>query len=360
MRETDFVARLGGDEFAVIMRGMTTSAAAAASLAARIEKVVSRPCDVAGHPVTVGASIGIALAPESGATPGDLMKNADIALYRAKSDGRGGHVFFCSELEQKLHERRRLEIDLRGASAAGQLELHYQPIFDLGRRQVTACEALMRWTHPDLGAISPAVFIPLAEETGLIGPLGEWAIRQACQDAVQWPEHVSVAVNLSAAQFTSSNILAVADEALRTSGLSARRLEFEVTETLLLKDEPKTRETLHDLRLLGISIALDDFGTGYSSLSYLRSFPFDTIKIDQTFVRDLPDHRDSVAIVRAIADLAKTLGMRTIAEGVETLAHLEKVEAAGCDEAQGYYFSRPVPAGRILEVIEGCRVKVAA
>jgi diguanylate cyclase (GGDEF)-like protein len=354
VRKSDFVARLGGDEFAIIMRGASAGEASAAVLARRLAHVLAEPCCLGGHTVTVGASIGIAVAPQSGATAGELMKNADIALYRAKAEGRGGHVFFSSELERKLTERRRLESELRNAAATRQLALHFQPIVDLRSRQVVSCEALMRWTHPELGAVSPGVFIPLAEETGLIGEIGAWAIREACRTAAQWPDHVAVSVNLSAAQFAGADIVEVTREALSASGLAARRLELEVTETLLLSDEPRTRETLHDLRLLGVSIALDDFGTGYSSLSYLKSFPFDTIKIDQTFVRDLPARADSVAIVRAIADLARTLGMHTVAEGVETAAHLEKVEAAGCDQAQGYYFSRPVPAEQVLPAIEGC------
>jgi diguanylate cyclase (GGDEF)-like protein len=360
VRGTDFVARLGGDEFAIIMRAGSGCRDAASALAGRLCNILSQPCEVAGHTVAIGASIGIAMSPECGRSAEDLMRNADVALYRAKGDGRGGYVFFTSELEQSLQRRRRLEADLKTALAAGQLELHYQPIVDLRLGGVASCEALMRWTHPELGPVSPADFIPLAEATGLIVTLGAWAIREACRAASTWPGGVGVSVNLSAAQFTSSDLVAITESALADSGLPARRLELEVTETLLLRDEPRTRETLHDLRLLGVSIALDDFGTGYSSLSYLRNYPFDTLKIDQAFVRDINQREGTVAIVKAINELARSLGMRTVAEGVESLAHLEQVRAAGCARAQGYYFSKPVPESKVVEVLTGCAERAAA
>lgn len=360
VRGTDFVARLGGDEFAIIMRGAAACRDAAAALAGRLCNMLSRPCEVAGHTVNIGASIGIAMSPDGGRSAEDLMRNADVALYRAKGDGRGGYVFFSGELERSLQKRRRLETDLRTAVRANQLELYYQPIIDLKAGTVASCEALMRWTHPELGPISPAEFIPLAEETGLIGALGAWAVREACSAASRWPGTVGVSVNLSAAQFASTDLVAITESALADSGLAANRLELEVTETLLLQDEPKTRETLHDLRHLGVSIALDDFGTGYSSLSYLRNYPFDTLKIDQAFVRDINQREGSVAIVKAINELARSLGMCTVAEGVESLAHLEQVRAAGCTRAQGYYFSRPVPEASLADVLTGCASRAAA
>ncbi len=358
IRANDIVARLGGDEFAILVNGSAVGEAETSGLARRIIAALAAPFSVGGQTVTIGVSIGIALSPQHGATADDLMRNADIALYRAKTGGRGTFVFYSSEFEQKIRARRQLEIDLRRAVEAGELTLFYQPILDLGLRKVSSCEALMRWNHPERGMISPAEFIALAEEIGLIGRMGEWALKQACSDAVSWPQHIKVAVNLSANQFSTSDLVAATSSALAASGLLASRLELEVTESLLLQDNVSTLATLRALRDLGVSIALDDFGTGYASLSYLRSFPFDKIKIDQSFVRDLPSRGDCVAIVRAVVDLAKTLGMRSVAEGIETMEHLDQVAAAGCDEAQGYYFSRPVPAASIAEAIAGCGVRL--
>ncbi|NJO21732.1 MAG: EAL domain-containing protein [Sphingomonadales bacterium] len=263
---------------------------------------------------------------------------------------------------RRLKIRRSLELDLRRAIAEEQLELYYQPIIDLATEQIVSCEALMRWRHPDRGMVSPVDFIALAEEMGLIMQMGEWALRAACTAAKSWPENVKVAVNLSAVQFKGTDLVGSVIDALERSGLPAERLELEVTESLLLDQDPKTLQLLHLLQHLGVRIALDDFGTGYSSLSYLRSFPFDKIKIDQTFVRDVPQREDCAAIVSAVAQLAKSLNMRTVAEGVETTEHLAKVRASGCTQAQGYLFSRPVPAADIVRVISDCnrRLKDAA
>jgi diguanylate cyclase (GGDEF)-like protein len=360
-RGRDVVARIGGDEFAIIQAGAQTRPQAE-TFTQRLIKAVSQPYQIHGHKIIIGATVGIAFAPMDGSDPDQLLKYADMALYRAKSMGRGTHAFFESEMAGSLKIRRSLELDLRRALAEGQLELYYQPIIDLTTETIVSCEALMRWRHPDRGMVSPVDFIALAEEMGLIMPMGEWALRTACLAATSWPENVKVAVNLSAVQFKGADLVGIVIEALERSGLPADRLELEVTESLLLDQDPKTLQLLHLLQHLGVRIALDDFGTGYSSLSYLRSFPFDKIKIDQTFVRDIPQREDCAAIVTAVAQLAKSLDMRTVAEGVETLEHLSKVRAAGCTQAQGYLFSRPVPAADIVGVISDCnrRLKDAA
>ncbi len=360
-RGRDVVARIGGDEFAIVQAGAQTRPQAE-TFTQRLIKAVSQPYQIHGHKIIIGATVGIAFAPLDGSDPDQLLKYADMALYRAKSMGRGTHAFFESEMAGRLKVRRSLELDLRRALAEEQLELYYQPIIDLATETIVSCEALMRWRHPDRGMVSPVDFIALAEEMGLIMPMGEWALRTACLAATSWPENVKVAVNLSAVQFKGTDLVGIVIEALERSGLPADRLELEVTESLLLDQDPKTLQLLHLLQHLGVRIALDDFGTGYSSLSYLRSFPFDKIKIDQTFVRDIPQREDCAAIVTAVAQLAQSLDMRTVAEGVETAEHLAKVRAAGCTQAQGYLFSRPVPAADIVGVISDCnrRLKDAA
>ncbi|MET0568580.1 MAG: EAL domain-containing protein, partial [Hyphomicrobiaceae bacterium] len=360
-RGRDLVVRLGGDEFAIIQSGADTRPHAEA-FTQRIIKAVSQPYQIHGHKIIIGATVGIAFAPVDGSDPDQLLKCADMALYRAKSMGRGTHAFFEPEMAGRLKVRRSLELDLRRALAEDQLELYYQPIIDLATERIVCCEALMRWRHPERGMVSPVDFIALAEEMGLIMPMGEWALRTACLAATSWPTDVKVAVNLSAVQFKGTDLVAVVIEALESSGLPAERLELEVTESLLLDQDPKTLQLLHLLQHLGVRIALDDFGTGYSSLSYLRSFPFDKIKIDQTFVRDLPQRDDCAAIVTAVAQLAQSLKMTTVAEGVETALHLSMVRAAGCSQAQGYLFSRPVPTSDIVAVISDCnrRLKTAA
>ena len=357
VRSGDVVARLGGDEFAVVQLGAASQAEAAA-LARRLIEAVSEPMVVHGHRIEIGATIGVALAPGDGTNPDDLLKHADMALYRAKADGRGRHSFFDPAMEGRLRARRMLESDLQQAVTQRQFELHYQPIVSLERGCVSGCEALIRWRHPERGMTSPADFIPVAEDIGLIQEIGAWAIDEACRAASKWPAPIAVAVNLSAAQFGTSDLVSIVSAALEASGLEPRRLELEVTESLILDQDPATVDTLHRLRGLGVRIALDDFGTGYSSLSYLRSFPFDKIKIDQSFVRDLSQRADCVAIVGAVAQLARSLAMATVAEGVETEDHLAKVRASGCTEVQGYLFSRPVPGKDIVAVIDGCNSKL--
>ncbi|MGA4552187.1 putative bifunctional diguanylate cyclase/phosphodiesterase [Methylorubrum aminovorans] len=351
LREVDIVARLGGDEFAVIQAAVETPADAA-TLAKRILDVVSAPYALTHHSVTIGVSIGIALAPSDGLEPERLMQCADVALYRAKGDGRGVFRFFEAEMDARLQARRSLELDLRAAFEAEVFDLHYQPIYDLSQERICGFEALLRWTHPTRGRVSPAEFVPLAEEIGLIVPLGEWVLRRACREAARWPEGLKVAVNVSAAQFTSSALIGTVKEALAESKLPARRLELEITESVLLVNGSATVAILHGLRDLGVRIAMDDFGTGYSSLSYLRSFPFDKMKVDQSFTRDLTVEQGSGFIVRAVVSLASSLGMTTTAEGVETPEQLAWLREEGCDEVQGYLFSPPVPASALPALLE--------
>jgi diguanylate cyclase (GGDEF)-like protein len=348
LREPDIVARLGGDEFAIIQRGVT-SETQAGHLANRIIKTVSQPHHILGHTVSVGASVGVALAPRDGLDADEIVKNADIALYEAKESGRGTYRVFDAAEVHEAGGRRDLETDLRVALSKGELELYYQPIVDVKTQEMTGFEALMRWNHPQHGLIPPADFIPLAEETGLITEMGTWALNEACQQAARWTKDVKVTVNLSPRQFECGDLDQLVASSLARSGLPARRLELEITEGLLLRDDFATHEMLHKLRALGVSIALDDFGTAYASLSYLRSFPFDKIKIDRTFIRDLdhPERNECVAIINAVTGLARQLQMTTVAEGVETLDHVNTAVVAGCDEVQGFYFSKPVRAGEV-------------
>ena len=277
------------------------------------------------------------------------MRNADMALYGAKADGRGTYRFFEPEMNTRMKARRELEMDLRNALAGRKFELHYQPLVNLETKEVNAFEALLRWNHPVRGIISPADFIPIAEETGLIVPLGEWVLKTACAEAANWPDHIKIAVNLSPAQLNNRNLLAVVAEAIEQSGMSPHKLQLEITETVLLQNTFSTLSTLHELRKLGVQIALDDFGTGYSSLSYLRSFPFDKIKIDRSFIQDLSNGSEPVAIVHAVANLAKCLNMTSTAEGVETQQQLDTLKAIGCTEMQGYLFSKARPAKEIRQ-----------
>ena len=359
LADGELVARLGGDEFAVIVQG-EDPAQRAGSLGAAIIARLSEPFPIEGRALTVGASIGVAIGPDDGADADALLKAADIALYRAKSEGRGACHFFEAEMDARMRERRQLEADLREALANGELEMHYQPLVSLTSNRVTAVEALMRWTHPQRGPVSPGVFIPIAEQIGLIGRLGAWALRQACADAVAWPDHVRVAVNISAAQFRSDSLLLDVVSALSQSGLPGYRLEVEITESIILNDTAATFEKLQSLRKLGVHVAMDDFGTGYSSLSYLRRFPFDRIKIDQYFVRDLPQQNDAVAIVRAIIGLGRSLGMEVTAEGVETPEQLERLRAEGCTDVQGWLFSKARPKNEIPALLDDIRPARAA
>ena len=285
--------------------------------------------------------------PGDGLTPDKLLRNADLALYRAKGDGRGTFRFFEPAMDEQMQTRRIMEQDLRKALPAGEFELYYQPVVNLESSEISGFEALIRWNHPEQGLVSPATFIPLAEEIGFIVPLGEWVIRQACLTAAQWPEHLHIAVNISAAQFRGSSLMPVIVNALGSSGLHPTRLEIEITETVLLHDREATLAVLHQLRALGVRIAMDDFGTGYSSLTYLQCFPFDKIKIDRSFVKDITENTGSLYIVRAVAALANGMGMAATAEGVETTEQLAKIAAEGCTEMQGYLFSKPLPVREI-------------
>ena len=346
VREADTIARMGGDEF-VIVQGPIADPAEATSLAQRVIALISEPFDIDGHQAVIGASIGIAVGPGDGLSPDKLLRNADLALYRAKGDGRGTFRFFEPAMDLQMQTRRIMEQDLRKALPAGELELYYQPVVNLVSNEISGFEALIRWNHPERGMISPATFIPLAEEIGFIVQIGEWVIRQACATAAQWPENLHVAVNISAVQFRGTGLMQVIVGALAASGLQPTRLEIEITETALLQNREATLAVLHQLRALGIRIAMDDFGTGYSSLTYLQCFPFDKIKIDRSFVKDITESASSLNIVRAVAALANGMGMTATAEGVETREQLEKIASEGCTEMQGFLFSKPLPAHEI-------------
>ncbi len=349
------IARLGGDEFAVAMPvGAGPAARAdAAALAARLVAVLNEPFGIDGHQVVAGASVGIALAPEDGDCPDRLLKAADLALYRAKAEGRGTFRAFEPEMGRHAQARRAMETDLRRALAAGEFEVHYQPLVDLRTDRVSGFEALLRWNHPERERVPPAEFVPVAEELGLIAPIGDWVLKTACAEAAAWPAHLKVAVNLSPAQFKSRTLVASVAEALSASGLPPGRLELEVTETVLLECSDGNADQLHRLRALGARIAMDDFGTGCSSLSHVRSFPFDKIKIDRSFVRDLVGYGvgGCAEIFRAVAGLGASLGVCTTAEGVETAAQLAFVRAEGCTEVQGYHFSPPRPAAEVRAML---------
>ena len=336
IRAKDTVARLGGDEFAVIQT-TADQPTGATSLAARIIETLSTPYQIDDHQVVISTSVGISVSPVDSTDPDQLLRNADLALYRAKGEGRGTYRFFEPGMDARMHARRRLELDLRKALTAGSFELHYQPIVDLDRNAVTAFEALLRWNHPERGRVPPAEFIPLAEETGLIASIGEWVLRAACAHAADWPGHIRVAVNLSPLQFNQHNIVQLVADALGASGLPASRLELEVTESVLLENTERTLATLHQMRDLGVRISMDDFGTGYSSLSNLRSFPFHKIKIDQSFIQGLGKDEQCFTIVQAVAGLGAGLCMTTTAEGVETRDQLDWVRVLGITEVQGFY-----------------------
>jgi diguanylate cyclase (GGDEF)-like protein/PAS domain S-box-containing protein len=341
--ESDTVARLGGDEFAILAMAEGDQREAAIVAAKRLLKAVAAPYDLDGHYIDIGTSIGIALAPEHGNDVDQLVKSADLALYTAKAEGRDTFRFFEESMGTEVRTRRTLQTDLRTALTNDEFELHYHPIVDIKTRETTSVEALVRWRHPQRGMIAPGGFIPLAEETGLINPIGEWVVRKACSDAVSWPSQVKVSVNLSPVQFRKVSPIDVFCRAITDSGLAPERLEVEITESVLLHGNAENVETLHQLRRMGISIVLDDFGTGYSSLSYLRMFPFDKIKIDRSFVNELSKNSDCAAIVSAVAGLGRSLQIGTVAEGIETEHQLVLVRAAGCTHAQGFLFGRPCP-----------------
>lgn len=341
LRETDTVGRMGGDEFAIVERQIAEPAGAV-SLASRITKAIAEPYEINGHRLIIGTSIGIAVGPQDGSSSEELMRNADLALYRAKAEGRGAFRFFEPSMDAQMQARSQLERELREAVADSQFEVHYQPIMNAESGEISGFEALVRWRHPQNGLVPPTVFISLAEETRLIIPIGSWVLRQACATAARWPKHLKIAVNLSPAQFRPGDIRDVVAEALAASGLAPQRLELEITESLLLDGDANSLATLHSLRDLGVQIAMDDFGTGYSSLSYLQSFPFDKIKIDKSFVQGIDEDGKSLNIVRAVATLANGLGIRTTAEGVETNAQLDAVRSEGYTEIQGFLMSKPL------------------
>ena len=349
-RETDMVARLGGDEFAILQTPIDAPDDAAA-LAVRIIKAIAEPFDVLDHRFLIGASIGIAIAPVDGADADTLVKHADLALYRSKNEGRSAFHFYESGMDAALQRRRAVDAGLRRALARSELTLAFQPLINIAENRVHALEALLRWSDQDGHAVGPEEFIPIAEETGLIVPIGEWVLREACAAAANWPDQVSVAVNLSPVQFKNPGLVEQVKAALAASGLSPRRLELEVTESVLMANNKLNLTILQQLHELGAKICMDDFGTGYSSLSYLRSFPFDKIKIDQSFVRDSSTSDDARAIVEAVIGLGRSLGMATTAEGVETEAQLDLVRDQGCTEAQGFLFSAPLPLNAVNELL---------
>jgi diguanylate cyclase (GGDEF)-like protein len=359
IRDTDTIARVGGDEFAVLQRVGDPDTESAA-LAVRIQEVLATPFEIDGHHVQIGTSVGIAVAPSDGINPDQLTRNADLALYRAKSEGRGTYRSFEPEMDEQLQTRRSLERDLRNALDNGELALHYQPIINLERDELCGFEALLRWTHPERGSISPTEFIPIAEEAGLILSIGEWVLRRACNDATSWPDHLKVAVNLSAAQFKRRNLVETVVAALTDAGMSPQKLELEITESVMLQDEDGAFTAMTQLHDLGVKLALDDFGTGYSSLSNLRKFPFDKVKIDRSFVGDLSSaNEDALAVVRSVARLGISLGMATTAEGVETQEQMDHVKAEGCTEAQGHYICPPKPIQEIARRFLGQASKSA-
>ncbi len=354
----DFVARLGGDEFAIVKTGVKDPDEVA-DLAKHALDAIRAPYDCLGHHVTSDASVGVAIAPRHGTDLDEILKNADLAMYAAKSAGRRTWRFFEPAMDAYVRARRQLEIDLRRAIADEALEVYYQPCLALQSDRITGCEALIRWRHPERGMISPAEFIPIAEETGLINEIGEWVLATACAEAATWPEAINVAVNVSPVQFKSGTLALKIVTALAASGLPAHRLELEITEAVLIRDDDAALEILHQLRAIGVRIALDDFGTGYSSLSYLQRFPFDKIKIDRCFVNDLAE-ADGSSIVQAVVNIAAARHMTTTAEGVETRRQQELLRALGCTEMQGYLFSAPKPADEVRRILLTHRARPAA
>ncbi|MBB4198116.1 hypothetical protein CCR94_20720 [Rhodoblastus sphagnicola] len=362
LRDTDTLARLGGDEFAVIQSCLLEPREASA-LALRLVQTLSAPFVIDGQQIVVGVSIGIALAPQDGGETESLLSAADMALYHAKSDGRGVWRYFKPEMNQRMQMRRELELDLRRAMTDGQFEVFYQPIMDVESRRVKTFEALLRWRHPERGLLAPDLFIPLCEEVGLIVPLGDWVLRRACADAARWPEDIGLAVNFSPVQIQSRHLVGQIASTLRDTGLNPRRLEVEITENVLIKDKETALATLYAIKALGARIAMDDFGTGYSSLSYLQIFPFDKVKIDRSFTCELGQSRKSNAIIRAVAGLCDGLDMAVVAEGVETEGQFEALRREGCNQAQGYLFSCAVAADALpalLDALNGAEWAQAA
>jgi diguanylate cyclase (GGDEF)-like protein len=348
VRNGDLIARLGGDEFAILVGGENINAID--QLATRIIEAIGLPFLIDGYEVMTGASIGIAYAPDHGDTPEQLLKNADLALYAAKAQGRGRYIRFETGMDSLAESRRELELDLRTALGRDEMRLHYQPLINLTSGEPSGYEALVRWEHHARGTVMPSDFIPIAEETGMVIKIGEWVIRRALQEASKWPDHLSVAVNLSPAQMRSTNLLPTIIHALAQSGVAAHRLELEITESVLMNDSEANIAVLHKLSALGIRIALDDFGTGFSSLNYLRSFPFNKIKIDRCFISEIDSREDCRAIVRSIVSLANNLGMTTTAEGVERQSQLDTLRVEGCTEVQGFLFSKAVSSAELSDL----------
>jgi diguanylate cyclase (GGDEF)-like protein len=350
VREGDTVARLGGDEFAIVQRASDVGTESDA-LAQRIVQMLGSPFELEGHHILVGTSVGIALAPQDGDDPDELLRSADLALYRAKSNRGGNYLFFEPEMNQRLQARRSLEADLRSALADHAFALHYQPLVKLQSDEICGFEALLRWHHPERGNVPPDEFIPIAEETGLIIPLGEWVLRQACSDAANWPDHLKIAVNVSPAQFKKRSLTDIVIHALAATNMPPHRLELEITESVVLEDQDAAFEELARLHDLGVRIALDDFGTGYSSLSYLQSFPFDKIKIDRAFVANLAHSQQAVTIIRAVIALSRGLNLPVVAEGVETEEQVRFLAAEHCSEIQGYLVGRPKPIADYADLV---------
>jgi diguanylate cyclase (GGDEF)-like protein len=358
VRDTDVVARFGGDEF-VVFQSPIKHPKEAATLAKNIVKWLEEPYDIEGHNVVVGASIGIAITPHEAISADHLLKNADMALYRAKSDGRGTWRFFEPDMAAQAQARRNLELDLRAALNNNAFKVFYQPLINLKTRRVSTCEALLRWPHPERGMIPPSEFIPIAEEMGLILDIGRWVLKQACVEATQWPHQVRVAVNLSPMQFRRGDVVADVREALAYSGLESNRLEVEITESVLLQDTPQTRASLRQLHELGVRLSLDDFGTGYSSLSYLHSFPLQKVKIDRSFLEGLGSSDRPVTLLHGVARLSAELGMSVVVEGIETEEQLALVSAEeGIEEAQGYLFSPPIPGRQIRKLLRATAAEI--
>ena len=356
IRKSDFLARLGGDEFAVIQTGGGRKDQCE-RLATRILASIGRPYNILGQPITISASLGVVRAPAHGKTPDELLKNADIALYNVKTAGRRGFEIYRRGCGRHVDAQRRMESDVQAALGREQFELHYQPILSLRTHHVTSCEALLRWQHPRSGLVPPSEFLPLAEKTGAIHDIGRWVLTQACRDATRWAEELTVTVNLSLLQFESGDLINVVKKALADAGLAPSRLELEISEALIERDKGKMRCTLEELHRIGVGITLDNFGKATGSLSSLRSFPFDKVKIDKRLVREMPGRNENAAIVKAVATLADTLGMTSVAEGVETLDELNTVARAGCNKAQGFFIGRPVPMRELAAVLSECALR---